>query len=443
MRCSQRPRCKNSRSNPGRQDFPSARGPAAHARTSAFRGGRVFRLRMVWWFGLAAVAVSAFGAGGGALQEAWWTHMPLAHLASEGERPDASPDLVVVAATRLLDAGRAERVRVLLAMRPDLESLPEVQILLSRTDLELGRIREALARARVALMLAPDDPDAHWQLFAALRADRREGDAAQQEQWLLHNAPQHPGLHLRRADAELASGDHRRALRTVEGTVQRRFPGEAALVRARALQGLSRYPAAEAAAREAIRHSSAAEPRRFLARLLAQQPEVNRRQEAIRWLEPLARASDQPEIWRELGLLYLQNGRPREAARALRAHIAQDSTSVRSYPPLARAYHSLGHAGAAERVLAIYRRLAPIESRTAQAEYDVVARRGAPEARVRLAGVYAACGLEDRARAELTGVLRTHPGHTTARTLLGRLPTSRSLHIPPLPPDPDDPGSRR
>lgn len=398
---------------------------------------------MVLGFGLAAVAVAAFGARVGALQEAWWTHMPLARLASEGERPDASPDLVVVAAARLLDAGRADRVRALLAMRPDLESLPGVQILLSRAELELGRTREALARARVALLLAPDDADAHWQLFAALRADRRDEETAQQEQWLARNAPQHPGLQLRRAEAEVVSGDHRRALRTIEGPVQRRFPGEASLVRARALQGLSRYAAAEAAAREAIRHSSAAEPRHFLARLLAQQPEDNRRQEAIRWLEPLARASNQPEIWRELGLLYLQNGRPREAARALRAHIALDSTSVRSYPPLARAYHSLGHTGAAEQVLAIYRRLAPIESRTAQAEYDVVARRGTPEARVRLAGVYAACGLEDRARAELTGVLRAHPGHTAARALLGRLPTGRSLHIPPLPPDPDDPDSRQ
>ncbi len=88
-------------------------------------------------------------------------------------------------------------------------------------------------------------------------------------------------------------------------------------------------------------------------------------------------------------------------------------------------------------MLRIYRRLEPIEIKTAQAEYLVLASREAPEARLALARTYAECGFEDRARQELQALLRAHPDHLQAAKLLARLPDRRSLVIPPLPADPE------
>jgi tetratricopeptide (TPR) repeat protein len=287
-------------------------------------------------------------------------------------------------------------------------------------------------------MLRPKDAEPHWWLGEIRREQGRTEEAEEHYRRVTEREPERGEAWLRLGARALKLNQYEPALALLDRAEKRLPTGEVAQLRARALWKLGRLEEAQVAARQAVAREPAPASLLVLGQVLAASPRTADWREAAASLQ---RAVDQEprndEARRELGLVYRQLGEHRKAVRELRAHLRLNPGAARSYLPLAQSYQALGKPELSAQVLRIYRRLEPIEIKTAQAEYRVLASREAPEARLALARTYAECGFEDRARQELQALLRAHPDDAEAAKLLARLADRRSLVIPPLPPDPE------
>src|SRR5205823_14484138 len=115
---------------------------------------------------------------------------PLERLAQRATQNPDDAQLLELAGRRLLEAHRPGEARALL--EPQMSRLGNqvwLQTLLGRACLETASPKEAYAHLQVALMLRPEDPDAHCWLAETLRQQGRTEEAAAHDRRVTELAP--------------------------------------------------------------------------------------------------------------------------------------------------------------------------------------------------------------------------------------------------------------
>jgi len=326
---------------------------------------------------------------------------------------------------RLIDRGQYGRAVAALQPATDASDfLGDLWLLRAEAHLLAGDQRLAYASAQLGLRTAVRPAPGHWILGRI--EERRGDDRAAEKMYLaaIGSDPLYVPARLRLGRIALARGYTGEAVKHIE-VAQSVQPDNAEALRqkAQAQLNLGQIAQAEQSVQAVIQRNSAdAETYFLLGQILRSTPAASRRAEAEgAYVKALELDPALIMAHHELGMLYSEAGRLRQAVDEFRAVLADHPLFKVSYLPLIRCLLRLGRKAEANRLLREYRRLDEMDLDTAPLEYTLWAMPENVSLRVELARRYIRYKRPDLAQTQLSAVLASQPGNQEALRLQQKL----------------------
>lgn len=379
------------------------------------------------------------GMNADALRRWRYARMTTSDLLTAAGREPENLGLLEAAGARLLQDGRPEEARNLLApsarRHPDDDGL---NVLAGRAAWATGHPQEANQWLFAALQANPASADAcYWSaLVIAARGSKTKAEA------LLKQAIQ---LDPNRGDAwsalgEIAyrAGDFPTAIDRLNHADQLTPTEPVALLRAKALKAMGRYGEAEAAARQAVARASLPQDYAILGAIVQLSPEPARLQEAQGYLRAaLEKDRNNVDTLELLAISYRRLGAYGQAVRVLRRMLRCQPAMVEGYLLLNQSYRALGKPELAASALSVYQSLEPFQEQVKVAQRRVNVTGGAVPAQLQYARALLELGRRDLAGEVIREAYTKAPDSPELKTLAVLQQGPRLHPIPPLPPDPE------
>lgn len=363
-----------------------------------------------------------------ALRSCWLERQETTDLLQAARARPTDRLAVAAACARLDSAGRHREARELalagLAAAPD-----DVDLLLAVVRAALGEGDTTLAgeRIRRAVDLDSGRREVGYWMAQYLMAVNQHGEARRVLEALTGFHPEYGEAWAVLGELSLRAGQAQEAVERAGRAEELLHSHKTAVLYAKSLLAAGNLDQAEKMARESLKRGVTARGHSVLGEVLeAKGPD--HRDEALQQHREAARlAPEDVEVLRLLAVSLRAAGEHREAVKVLRRAVRLPNRTVEGFLLLSQSYRALGDTARADAILALYRRVEPLEEKLRSAQFRAGVERGSVESLLNLARVYQEVGEAELARKVLMNLRELHPDDSRVQALLQRPVPSRRL----------------